>query len=99
MVATPGNFDGVLEGKEDALGSPLGGIELEDALAVVKNVAFGHFVVFAARQDVGKRRLARAVRPHDGSNFAGLHRQVQAADDFGAVIGDAGVQVLDFKHF
>jgi hypothetical protein len=49
-------------------------------------------------QDVGQRRLAGAVRAHDGRHLASLHGQVQAADDLGAVFGDASVQVSYFKH-
>ena len=80
-------------------GGALGRIHFEDRLAVVEDVAFGHLIVLAAGEDVGQRRLAGAVRAHDGGDLAGFHRQVQAADDFGAVIDDAGVQVLDLKHF
>ena len=35
---------------------------------------------------------------YDGGDFAILHGEVQPADDLGAVLGDAGVEVLDFKH-
>src|SRR5690606_16025948 len=45
-----------------------------------------------------ERRLAGAVRPHDGGDLAVLHGEVQAADDLGAVFGDAGVEISDFKH-
>src|SRR5690606_32429150 len=84
--------------EEDALGGALGRIELENALAVVEDVALGYLIVLAARQDVRQRRLAGAVRTHDGGDLAGLHGKVQAADDLGAVFGDAGMEVLDFKH-
>ena len=89
----------ILEGKENTLGGALGRIELKDALAIIEDIALGHFIIAAARQDVGQRRLAGAVRPHDGSNFTGLHGQVQTTDDLGTVFGDAGMEVSDFKHF
>ena len=60
----------VLEGEEHALGGALVGLHLEDAFAVPEDVALGHLVVVAAGEHVGERRLARAVRPHDGVHLA-----------------------------
>ncbi|QTK78264.1 hypothetical protein AT6N2_C0352 [Agrobacterium tumefaciens] len=92
------NFDRILEGKENALGRALGGIQFQNAFAVIKNVTGGDFIVLTARQDVGQRRLAGTVRPHDGSNLTSGNLQVETLDDLGFGIGDLCVQVDDFKH-
>ena len=61
---------GVLEGEEDAglaahVGGPGG-----DVLAVEADRAGGDLVGGIAEQHVGQRRLARAVRAHDGVDLA-----------------------------
>ncbi len=43
------NFDRVLEGRK-SLGSTFGRVQLQNALAIVENVARGHFIVFAAER-------------------------------------------------
>ncbi len=93
-----GNFDRILEGKENALGGALGGVQLQNAFAVIENVTGGDFIIFAARQDVGQRRLAGTVRAHDGGDFTSGNLQVETLDDLGFGIGDLCVQVDDFKH-
>jgi hypothetical protein len=41
----------------------------------------GDLIIRLAGDDIGERRLARAVRPHDGGDLAGLHLEVQPVDD------------------
>src|SRR5690606_25585274 len=88
----------ILESEEDAGGCALGRVHFEDRLAVIEDVALSDLVVFLAGENVGQGRLAGAVRPHDRGDFACLDGQIESADDLGAVFGDAGMQVLDFKH-
>src|SRR5690606_40997290 len=89
------DLDRILEGEEYARGGALCRVHLEDGLAIEQDVALGDLIILAAGEDIGQGRLARAVRPHDGSNLALVDGQVQATDDLGAVLGNAGVQVLD----
>ena len=95
-VADAGDLDRILEGEEDALAGALLGVHLEQVLAVEEDLALGHLVGVAAGEDAGQRALAGAVGPHDGVDLAGVHRQVDAAEDF--LVVDAGVQVVDFEH-
>ena len=43
-----------------------------------------------------ERALARAVRPHDGVDFAGVDAQIDPAKDLLAF--SSYLQILDFKH-
>ena len=67
-------------------------------LTVEEDLALGDFIVVLAGQNVGQGRLAGAVRPHDGMDFARFDGQVDAAQDFRFVFRDAGVKVFDLKH-
>src|SRR5690606_5759453 len=49
------NFHRILESEENALGGAFSRVEFEDRLAVIKNVAFRYFIIFATGEDVGKR--------------------------------------------
>ena len=91
-------FHWILECQEDALGGALGRVELKNRFSVVENVAFGDFVVLAASEDIGQSRFAGTVRAHDRRDFTGLDRKIQAANDLGAVLGDARMQISDFQH-
>ncbi len=91
-----GDFDRILEGEEHALGGALVGSSSENVLAVEQHFAAGDLIVRLAGDDIGERRLAGAVRPHDGRDLAGLHGEVEAIEDRLAVDGDG--EVLDFEH-
>jgi hypothetical protein len=91
-----GNLDGILEGEEDAFARALLGIECEQILAAVDDLAGGDVVTVAARKDAGERALAAAVGTHDGVNFAGADGEVDAFEDLAAF--DAGTQVLDGEN-
>ena len=82
--------------EEQTFGRTLGCIHVEDVLAFEQDLAVGDVIVFAPGDDVGERRLARAVRPHDGGDLARLHGQRQSVEDFLAF--DLDVEVFDFKH-
>ncbi len=85
----------ILEGEEHALGRALVGRHLQNAFAIEQHVALGDRVVVLAGQHIGERRLAGAVRAHDGRDLALLDRQVEAVQYLLAV--DFDVQVFDFK--
>ena len=80
-VVDAGNFHGVLERHEDALAGAIFRRELDEILAVVGDRSPGDFDLRMAGQRAGERALARAVRPHDGVDFALLDAQVDAAED------------------
>ena len=90
-VAHPGDLDRVLEGQEDALAGALFGRQGQEVLALEEDLACGDGVARPAGQHVGERALAGAVRAHDGVDLAGLHREVEAAQDL--VVADPGVKV------
>src|SRR5260370_36378681 len=85
----PRYFHWILEREKDALGCALGGVELEDTLAVVENFPLGDFVVVTPGQDIGERGLAGAVRAHYGGDFAGPYGEVEDLDGLGGRGGDA----------
>ena len=66
MVATPGISSGYWKARNRPLAARSSGARLEHVLAVEQHLAFGHLVVVLAGEHVGERRLARAVRAHDG---------------------------------
>ena len=86
----------ILERQEQALGGALVGRQRQQVLAVEQDLPVGHLVVGFARQHMGERRLAGAVRAHDGRDLSLLDGQVQPVEDLFAV--DLDVQVLDFKQ-
>ena len=100
LVADAGQLNGVLEGEEDAFAGPFEGLHLEQVLGPelgrVDDLAARDFVVGVAGDDLGEGALAGAVGPHDGMYLAGLHLEVDAAEDLLAV--DAGVEVLDVEQ-
>jgi hypothetical protein len=97
-VADAGDLDRVLERQEQARRRALFGLHLEQVLAVSVGRAAGHLVAVAARQHIGQRRLARAVRPHDRMHLARLDGQVDALEDGLVLFLELDVQVLDLKH-
>ena len=53
-------------------------------------------IALAAGDHIGERRLAGAVRPHDGRNLAVLYGERKTLEDF--AFADRDVEVLDFEH-
>ena len=92
-----GDRVGILEREEEALLGALVGAELRDVDAVEQDLALGDDVGRVAHQRVGEGRLTRAVRSHDRVLLVGVHREVDALDDRGAVL-ERNVQVLDLQQ-
>jgi hypothetical protein len=93
-----GDLDRVLEGEKDSLARSLVGIEREQVLSVPRDAALRHLVAGAAGEHRGERRLAGAVRPHDRVHLARFHPEADPLEDLAAVLGQLGVQILDFEH-
>src|SRR4029078_11428214 len=90
-----GDRHGVLEGDEEsALRAVLGG-GLGDVLALEGDRALGHLGRRVAHDHVGERRLAGAVRAHQGVHFALLDVEVEAFEDL--LVLDLHVQVADLQ--
>ena len=85
-----------MEREEDALGGPFVGLEREQVGAFERHRAARDLVVRLAGQYMGERRLARAVRSHDGVHLARVHGEVQALEDLPAIHRD--LKVLDIEH-
>jgi len=86
----------VLERHEQAHAGALVGVGLGDVLAVEDDLALGHLEVRVTHDDVGERRLARPVRPHEGVDLALADREVDALEDL--LVARLGVEVLDLEH-
>ena len=76
-----GDLDRILERQEHALGGALVRLHLEQVLAVEQDFAVGDLVAGLAGEHMGQRRLARAVRAHDGVHLALVRGQRQAVED------------------
>src|SRR5690606_27962772 len=76
----------------EARARPLVRRHLEDRLALEEDVAAGHLVLRVAGDDLRERRLARAVRAHQGVHLAARDHQVHALEDLLAA-DDAGTKV------
>ena len=86
-----------MEREKDALARAVFGRHGQQVLAFVLDLALGHQVNVAPGQHLGQRRLARAVRTHDGVDLALVHPKVHAAQDF--VFSNSSMQILDLeKH-
>src|ERR1035441_946289 len=90
-----GDRDRVLEGEEKAQLGPFVRRQLGDVLAVHEDLTVGDLVAGVAHDRVGERRLAGAVRSHQGVQLAPANEQVDAAQDL-ALIG-AHVEVSDLE--
>src|SRR4029453_11155024 len=95
-VVHTGNLHRVLERHEDPFTRALVGIHLEQILALEQDRTARDLVFGMARQRPRERTLARAVRPHDGVNFAGVDGQIDPAEDLLAF--SFYLQIRDFKH-
>ncbi len=91
-----GDFQRILEGEEDAARRPLVRFERQQIGAFERHRAAGDLVVRLAGQHVRERRLARAVRSHDGVHLARLHGKIEALEDLPAIHRD--LKVLDIEH-
>ena len=91
-----GDLDRILEGEEQARHRALVRLQVEDRCAVQQHLTLGDLVIVLAGENVGERRLAGAVRPHDGVHFAGLHRQGETLQDL--AVANPCVKVLDLEH-
>ena len=67
------DLDWVLEGEKQAFTGSLVGLHREQVAAEIGHPTFAHLVTLAAGEHGGKRALARAVRPHDRVDLAGIH--------------------------
>jgi hypothetical protein len=85
----------VLEGEKEAGAAALIDGHVEDVFAIEQDLAAGDFVVFVTAEDLAEGAFAGAVRAHDGVDFTGVDREVQAFENFAA--GDLSVEVFDFE--
>jgi hypothetical protein len=94
-TATPGISIGYWKARKTPRAARSSGFIGEQILAVEQHFARGHLVVRLAGEQ-GERRLARAVRAHDGMDLPLLDREIETVEDLLAV--DLDVQVFDFKQ-
>ena len=82
-VADAGDFDGILEGEEDAVAGALFGGQVEEILAFDRVTSPPVTSIdVAAGEDLGERAFAGAVGAHDGVDFAGVDGEVDALQNF-----------------
>jgi len=86
-VADARDLDRVLEGEEEALAGAGLGVELEQVLVCVADLAAGDLVLLASGEDAGQGALAGAVGSHDGVDLAGFAFEVDALEDLCAFDG------------
>ncbi len=79
------NLDRILEGQEYTGTGAFFRRHIDEILALELDLAIGHGVIITAGEHMGERTLAGPVRAHDGVDFAGLHFQINAAQDVGFV--------------
>jgi hypothetical protein len=91
----PRNFHRILEREEHALGGALVRRHREQVFAPEQDLAAGHLVTRLARDHMGQRRFAGAVRAHDGMDLARVHNKRKPMEDF--TLLDADLQIFDFK--
>jgi len=93
-VRYAGNLHGVLKGEKDSALRTLFRWHRQQVLAVVCHRSARDLVRRVARQHLRERALARPVWTHHGVDLAGVHREVDALEDF--LIADRGVKIFDF---
>ena len=91
-----GNFHRILERQEHALGGALVRRHFEEVLALEQDLAAGDFIARLAGDDMGQRRFAGAVRPHDRVDLARIHGERQPVEDFALL--DTNLQIFHFKQ-
>ena len=93
---TPGISTGYCRPRNTPGGGALVRRQRQQVLPHERHAALGHFIAVAAGQHIGQRRLAGAVRPHDGVHLAGTDAERQALEDLLAV--NFGVKIVDLEH-
>ncbi len=88
-----GHFRGVLHRQEKAGPGPLPGGQAQQVEPVEGDRSAEDLITGLAHEHMRQRRLARAVRAHDGVHLAASHNEVDAAQDLLAV--DARAEALD----
>src|SRR3546814_1430476 len=77
-VRHAGDFDRILEAKEQASGGALVRFEGEKVLPVEIDRSLGHLITRPPAEHIGQSRLARAIRPHDRMDLARINAERQA---------------------
>ena len=91
-----GHLGGVLHGEEQPGLGPLPRRQASTSTPSRVTDPAEHLVAGPAHDHVGQRRLARAVRAHDGVDLAGADREVDPREDL--LAGHAGPQAADLEH-
>src|SRR5215471_2761269 len=91
-----GNLHWILHGKEHAFGRSLLRSKRNEILAAIENAALRDLVAIAARERIGKRRLARAVWPHECVHFPRADAERESFEDL--LPADGNVKILDLEH-
>ena len=91
------DFQRILERQEHALGGALVRRHRQQVLALEQDLATGDLVAGLAGQHIGQRRLAGAVRAHDGVDLAGIDPEIEAVENLPS--GDFGPKTADFQEW
>ena len=91
-----GNFHRILEREEHALSGALVRRHFEEVFPLEQDLAAGDFIARLAGDDVGQRRFAGAVRPHDRMDLARIYLERQPVENF--ALFDTDLQIFDFKQ-
>src|SRR5690606_26604458 len=86
---------GVLEGEEESGPAPVCGRPVGDVVALEEDRPGGDLVLGAAEQGAGQGRLAGPVGAHERVDLAGVHHEIDATEDLGAVCGNMEVTDLE----
>ena len=86
----------ILESEEQAGARTLLRRQRQKIAVLEGHRAAGDLVVLAARQHLRESALARAVRAHDGVDFARFDLEVDSLEDL--LAGHAGAQIGNFQH-
>ena len=88
-----------MESKEEARRRALFGFQIKQVVAFKRRGTVGDLIAILTGKHIAQRRLARAVRPHDGVHFAGFDFQIDAFEDLLVLFFQFYVQVFDAQHF
>ena len=89
------DFHRILERQEHALRRTFVRRHLQQVLTVEQDFAAGDLIARLAGDDVAERRLAGAVRPHDGVDFALVHGERKPVENF--TLLDTDLQIFDLE--
>ena len=95
-MARANGLDAIRAAGFDSHGDPLVRFERQQILTLEGHRTLGHPIPWPPAEDIGERRLARPVRPHDSMHLARVHGERDALEDRRP--GDGGVKVSDLKH-